>query len=593
VVKFASLRGNVSYLNVINGLLYVVDEDNRVFIYDENLKFKKGFKLKFFKNSYKNNGVKISKDARFIAIASKNSLGVWDIENKKLVDFFMFQNELLSCGFFDDEYVACGGVSGKIHLINLEIAKKVAEFRYKDYIIDIEFIDDEFFAIGSYNKAVVFFNADTMKKKERLLHIKPVKKILNKNYLISGDEISDMIKWDVLKHTSKDRVDFYKKLSDFYIDGDFLIIAGKKIMIYDLKNEVILNDNFLEFDASKIAFLKDKLILSQENRLFFVNVLDEAKDLIDFVLKNEFDKAYKLLDKNPFLLRTKAYEKLKEYEEKLIKKALILFEVDKFRAIEMLKPLLKVPTKKSYIQRLIEHYSEIIKFKNAIKNKNYILAFEIADKFEELKNTKYYKYLQELYKKAYKKAYQLAIKGDLEEAKKILAPFMYKTKLLEIEVVLKQADILKLFREKIAKRDFKGAYLLIEKYPFLKNSVEYKNLLEYANRLYNLALKFLEEEKFDKVKKIATTLLDIKEYELKAKELLEKLEIIYKFLYYVANDKNKAFELAYTYDFLRKLKSYKKLQKEFKELLKKAEKGDENSKEKIKEYKIKKRINFL
>jgi len=576
--KVKSLKLRVSHFHVNEEGLYVVDEINRVLIFDENLNFKKGFKLKFEKNNPNENGVKINKTASFLSIASKNRLGIWNLQKRKHLGDFEFKHDIMAVGFLNDDYLACGGVDGEIYLINLEIAKQVAKLkRHKDFITDIDFVDEDYICAGSYDKGVLFYNLSSFNKKERFLHIKPTRKVKKENYLITSDEICDVIKWDEYKHTSKDRVDFYRKFADFWVDENFLLVLSpKKVMIYDLEKEVILNDGFIEFeDMDKIAFYNDKLIISTTaGEIFVRNVFEEENELADSILKEDFKKAYELIDKNPFLIRSGSYLRLKRYEEVLLKRAAKLFEINEAEAIESLQPLLRVPAKRAEIERFIEHYKNLLKFKNAVLSGNYALAYLLANRYEELKNTKYYKLLELKWEMAYNKAYELIKEDKVSEAKEILEPFMaVSEKLPVIELLLKKGKILKLFKEKLAKRDFAGAYELINQYPELKESVEYQKLMEYAKRLYERALKLLEEENFEKAKKAATLLKEIKEYKDKAQEILDRLETISKFLSLVAENRiDEALYMAEVYEFLRKLKTYKEIQEKFRKTMKEAEK---------------------
>ncbi|WP_456488466.1 hypothetical protein [Caminibacter pacificus] len=578
MIKFKNLKVPVSRFFIKDNFLYIVDEINRVLIFDMGLSFFKGFRLKFEKNSPKENGVKFSNKGKFLAVTSKNRVGVWNIEEKKHLETFEFKHDILAVSFLNEEYLACGGIDGEIYLINLEILKRVAKLpKHKDFITDIVFVDEDYICAGGYDKAVIFSNLSSFNSKKRFLHIKPVKKIEKKEDLISADEISDIVKWDEYKHTSIDRVDFYRKFSDFWIDGEFLVILSKnRVMIYDLKNEVILNDKFLEFEnMEKVVIYSNKMIISTTNgELYYKDLFEEEKELLDAILKEDFKKAYDLIDKNPFLKRSEGFKRLIKYEELLIKKAILLFEKSEIEAVKVLQPLLKVPNKREEIEKLIKHYKNLAKFKNAVLKGNYALAYELANMYEELKKTKYYKILELRWQKTYEKAYQAVINGEFEKAKELLEPFMAVTqKLPLIELLLKKAEILKIFKEKIAKKDFKGVYALLKEHPELKESVEYQKLITYAENLYKFALKFLEKEEFQKAKKAAMILKDIEEYEDKAIEILNMLEVIFKFLALIADNKiDEALKLAEMYEFLRKLKSYKEIQEKFRQTLKQAEK---------------------
>ena len=573
--KFKNLKQRISLFYVEDNALFVVDEINRVIEFDENLLLKRGFKLKFIPNRPSERAVKIDND--ILAIGAKNYISVWDLKSKKHLANFKREDEVLSVGI-DKNYMVSGGTNGKIELYNLKILSKVATLaKHRDFINDLAIDSDmnEVYA-GCYDKAVLFINSVSFIKKERYLHIKEVKKIEKKDNLISADKISDIIKWNVFKQDKKDRVDFYKEFRDFWIDEDFLVVLGQnKIMVYDLEKEVILNDNFLEVGkADKIVVFGKFLLFSDLNGVIFkVDLFKDERLLLDYILKEDFKSAYELIDKNPFLRRSAGFNRLERMVELIIKRAKQLFETDRTEAIKLLDKLLVVPHLRSKIEEIIKHFSEIVKFKHAIKSGNYALAYMLANSYPLLKETKYYEILEKKWQFAFEKALRLINEGKISEAKEILEPFMaVPEKLPLIEFLLKKAEIIRLLREKLAKRDFKGFFDLVKTHPELKLTKEYMNVLKYAQNLYKKAQELIKQEEFEKAKKVAAVLIEIEPFKDKGYKILKRAEIGLKFLEFLAQKEyEKAIELAEMYTFLKELKSYKEFMKQLNEDFQKAE----------------------
>ncbi|EDM22878.1 hypothetical protein CMTB2_07705 [Caminibacter mediatlanticus TB-2] len=106
----------------------------------------------------------------------------------------------------------------------------------------------------------------------------------------------------------------------------------------------------------------------------------------------------------------------------------------------------------------------------------------------------------------------------------------------------------------------------------MKETKEYKKVIEYANRLYEKAKEYLKNEEFEKAKKIALTLSQIPPFEEKAEKILRRIEIILRFLSFISNKEyEKVFEYVRLYPFLKELKSYKEFIKEYEENVFKAE----------------------
>jgi len=558
--------------------LVIVDESNRIFFFDNAFKLKHGIKLKLPKNKPYENGVKFSKDGKYLLIAIDKFVTLWDISNKKHIENFTFKHEILSVKFSrDNKYFACGGVDGKIYLFNLKLKKKILELpSHKDFVLDIEFNSDRnYIFVATYDKAVCFYNLITLNKKEEYLHTKPVKKIEEKNYLISSDEISYAINWDKNLFEYKDIIKVYSKFKDFFIYDEFLILALEdRIFIYNLKNKVIENDKFMELkDIDKITVFKNYLVISTlSGEIYVRDVFEEEKEFLDLIINEKYKEAYELINKNPFLKFSKGYEKLNNLIELLIKKALKLYETNKFEALEILNKLLIIPHLRTKIENIIKQYKNFEKFIFAIKEKNYALAYMIAKQNPLLKENRYFKQLEKNWENAFERAKKLVEAGKFEKAKEILEPFMaVNEKISLIELLLKDAEIYKVLKEKLSKRDFKGFFELIRKYPELKNTKEYIQVLNYANILYKLVVKSLNEGKFEKAKKVALILKDIKGYEDKVKKILERIENSLKFLHLLNTNPQKAIEMTEIYSYLKELKEYQMFIKTFNINIEKAE----------------------
>ncbi len=590
--KFFKINKKISYIYTNNKFLILVDEENRFFYFDESFKFIKGIKFNLPSNKSDENGVKISTDAKYALIAIKNVLTLWDLESKKHLASFLHKKDILSVAISkDNKYFASGDIEGKVFVYNLNLKKKTYELKkHRDFITDLSFYEDRSHLVaGGYDKCVIFYNLHTFDKKDKYYHLKPVKKIKLDKYLISVDEIGTIINWDKLKKEFKDISKFYNNFRDFALFREYIIIASdKNVIIYNLKDLVIENDNFLEFEnIDKIAIFKEFLIISNKSgEIYFRSLFEEEKLFLDLIIKEDFKSAFELIDKNPFLKFSKGYERLNKIIELYINKAKDLFLTNEAKALEILDKFLLIPQLREKIQKTINHFKNYKKFVFAIKKENFALAYFLANRYEMLKETKYYRLLEKRWEIAFEKAKEYALKGDNLDVKEILEPFMIvKEKIPLIELLLNEPDVFKSLKEKLSERDFKGFFEIIKKYPELKNTAEYKKVINYANELYKFANKFISEEEFEKAKKAALIFKNIEGFEDKAEKLLEEIKIGLKFLGYIQKKEyQKAFELTERYAFLKNLKSYKDLIKKHNDVYEKAEKLIANGKtEKAKE----------
>ena len=564
----------ISYIKINSNGFVIVDVENRVYVFDKDFKLTNGFKIKLPRNKPSENTIDVDERFNYLLLSVPGKpLTLWDIKNKKLIEKYDWhKGDVLSVSIGKD-YFASGGIDGKIFLYSLNLFKMVSKLaKHKDFISDIAFSEDEIYAT-SYDKGVLFINQSSLKKTVRYLHLKKAVKIESKNFLTSASEYADIIKWDRDKKEREDRFDLYEMLRDFCIYENYIFIAvNNRIVLYDLENEILINEKLFEIDADKIAVFNDKLYFAKNNVLAYTLLYDEA-ELLDMILKSNYQKAYELIMNNPFLKKTRAYEKLELLYKSSLKKAIKYFENGlKAKALEILKPFMSVFEKREEVLKTISHFENIIKFKKAYENGNFALFYQLANQFELLKSTKYYKLAEKEWELKFEKAKKLAIEGKLAEAKEILEDFItVSEKIPLIELLLKEAELFKLLREKLSKKDFKGFFAIIKEHPELKDTKEYHTVIEYAEKLYTSALKALKEENFKYVLKAAAILEDIEGYELKAGELLTHAQVSLKFLRFFNEDKNKAFELVEKYPFLKELKVYKLYENKWNEKLKSAE----------------------
>ena len=572
--KIKEYKSAISYFKINNNGLVVVDEENRIYVYDNEFKLKNGFKIKLPKNKINENTIDVSDNFKYLLLSVPNyPLSLWDIENRKMLQKYEWHKGDILSVKIRDNYFLSGGMDGKIFLYSVPLKKMVSRIaKYKDFISTLDMDEEEVFA-GSFDSAVIFADLSSLSMRIRKLHLHKVIKISNEKFLVSSSEKSDVVKWNKLDKNLKDKLTLYLEIRDFCIYENYLFVLIKsRVVLYDLEKEILINDNFYHTNGNKIAVFNDCMFIAADNFLYKIDLIDE-NELLEAIIDKDYKSAYEMVSNNPFLKKSKAYEKLETLYKLTIKKALKYYEIgEKTKAYELLKPFMNVLSKKEEVLKIVEHFDNFIKFKNAYENKNYALLYQLADMYELLKNTKYYKLVEKEWESIFEKAKNEAINGNVNRAKELLKNFLpVSQKKALINTLLQEAELFKLLKEKIAKKDFKGFFAIIKTHPELKDTKEYKTVMEYANKLYLKAGETLEKENFDVVLKISEILEEIDGFELKAKELRKKTEIILEFLRIFNEDKNNAFEMIEKYPFLKDLSVYKIYQEKWRKKLQKAE----------------------
>lgn len=139
---FKDIKARVSDFLVKENNLYLIDEMNRVFIF-EGINFSKGFRIKLPKNNPNEKSTKFSKNGKFLAITNDNNVNIFNLKSKKKIAEIKNNDVVLSVGFDEEErYLLIGDIKGIIKLYNIEALKTVLNVQYIESILDVD-IDDE------------------------------------------------------------------------------------------------------------------------------------------------------------------------------------------------------------------------------------------------------------------------------------------------------------------------------------------------------------------------------------------------------------------------------------------------------------------
>ena len=126
-----------------------------------------------------------------------------------------------------------------------------------------------------------------------------------------------------------------------------------------------------------------------------------------------------------------------------------------------------------------------------------------------------------------------------------------------------QTKISKLLKEKIAKKDFKGFFELIARYPFLPDLDEYKKTIEFGEKLKKAAKTELKHANYNKVLQYTEMLENFPMFEEEAKRLKYEATILANFMQLIANK-----EYDKVYEFVKKEFSWEEIAKKFKDIIK-------------------------
>ncbi|GAB6074433.1 WD40 repeat domain-containing protein [Nautilia lithotrophica] len=596
-IKILNVKRAVSKIKYIgDGQICVIDEDNTVRIYDvTNFKLTDGFKIKLPKNNPQESSVDISNNGKYIAIAirGKHKTTIWSLKEKKLIyTLGWHKGDILSVNFDREEkYLMTGGEDGRAYIWSMTTGKMVSSLPpHADYITSVAFSKNCLWgATGSYDKSVTITNISSMDISYRKkVHKGAVTllRFMDKQRMVSGDKTGELVVWNYAKgRIDKRLIPMVDKILDatFNSDESFMFVVcntNKKVSLYSMEDYELISEEFIKMLElpSRIEYIPelDYLVVGTfDGGVYFYDLFEDEKKLKELIDNNEFEKAYELVNKNPFLKRTKTYEALEDKWNKLLVLAQKKFEKGETDlAKQILAPFLKIPSKRSLVQSLFNDFSEFEKFKKAVLSFKYPLAYSLVTKYPYLKNTIYYKKMEDDWKKVFNKAKELIFqKGKEDEVREVLKPFRGVTeKTPFIQTLFNEKQLYQLLQQKLQKKEFADFFALINRFPFLSDSDEYEKAIKYGESLKQKAYDLLKKGEYKKVVNIAELLEQFPMFKEEVDDLKRKAKTLLEFHRVLAtHDLNLIENYVKEHPFLEDVEDYQEIEKEWRDKLQKSE----------------------
>ena len=605
-IKIFTIKRPITKIKYIgDSRIIVIDQNNAVRIFDINeLKLDGGFKINLPENRLFANSVDISNNGEYLALAipKKNKAAIWNISTKKLSHTIGWHKGEIESVKIDpkDTYAVTGGTDGRSHLWNLATGRIVGSLApHADYVTSIGFSKNGLWcATGSYDKSISITNISSMQFAYKMrIHSSMVTKIkfISNFRMISGDKEGNLV---CSNYTKGKVIKRFPKLPDIVVDFCFdsqekymfATTKNKNIFLYDVDNYELISEEFIKTTSTitSIEFIADMMYLiigTVDGILYIYDILSDEKLLEEYIETKNYAKAYELINENPILKSSISYTHLEKIWENSINKAQQLLEKDKKEIAEqILKPFMSIPSKRMFIQSLFKDFVEFDKFKQLVLKKKYPLAYSLANKYPTFKQTSYYKHMEKEFKKAFAIARQLMFDKNKEDyVKKLLLPFRgVPEKTALIQSLANEKEIYKLLTQKMAKKDFKGFFELVARYPFLADLDEYKKTVEFGEKLKKAAETEIKHANYNKVLQYTEMLENFPMFAEDAKKLKYEATILANFMKLIANKEyDKVYEFIKKEPFLENIDDFKEIEKQWLEKIKLAEeysaKGDVKS----------------
>ncbi len=256
---------------------------------------------------------------------------------------------------------------------------------------------------------------------------------LNEEKIVSGN-INGLIQIHSLKKYQKT-----VKINTPFVDVQqiilmpnprYIMVSGKSksLIIIDTLQEKVVSNNYLSFkeNVSKISLTQDKnLLVVLENNSVIKVTLPTSGDLKSFILHNELDKAYLILDADPMFEGSREKKRVDIMFERACNRAIDALMVSNTKEARlMLRMFNNIQSKKDAVDSIFKAFELFPRFKTLFHNNKYPVMYAMAEKYPALKYTTHYKKMQEGFKEAFSFAQKQLLMNKRDIAKEVLSLYL-------------------------------------------------------------------------------------------------------------------------------------------------------------------------
>lgn len=594
-LKLINIKSSVIRLKTLNNKqLAVVDEQTAMRVIDtKHFRILDGFKSNVVHSNFLERQSDISADGFYCIsiVPGSDKAAVFDVTNKKLLyRVGHHKGEIESVGIDPQgRYCVTGGQDGKVFVWALQTGLLVFTMpHHSDFVTSIAFSQNgQWIVTGSYDRTINVLNLSTMKQQVKLSGHNSV--IVSMHFLsglrlLSAERDGTIVIWDL--HHGK----VFKRLPNvgdeitsvcLSLDKRFAFVATRLgyVALYDLHSFELIRQRYLKIKETitSIAFIAEMFSLAigtKEGNIHFYSLFGNESEYFELIKNKKFRDYYKLVDDNPILIHSKAYEELELLWIRHVQTAKhYLEEGEKLKAKELLAPFSGITSKGLFIQQLFSDYEHYDLFLIHTQEKRYSLAYALVKQHPSFIDSDPYRKMELSWKKHFLKAQEIIMSQNGEElARQILTPFRGITeKAPLIQAMCNERRIYEYFKKVIASRNFVKFIELAKMYTFLKEFSEYDEVMSYIDQLYIKTQKEFKNGDYVNAKKGCEILIFFPEYTHETREMLEIIKI--KNLFYealLANNLISAFSYLSSYPLLYDIPEAKKLESQWNKVVDKA-----------------------
>jgi len=588
-VKTLDLKSEIVFMKrLLNGELALVSADKGFrIITTGSCENRFSLKLASAKTNKSNHNIDFTIDGKYLAYteSEKPIIRIIDTEAKQVLhSFSKHKDEIESLAFSaDGNYLASGGIDGKVYLWNIKRGAFASRFSsHPDYVAFLRFSPDSSYLISTgFDGSMICTNIHTKAKaKKYKQHKSRVTAItfLSDFVVVTGSKEGEVV---VLNYLSGEIIARFMtphgEVKGLVCDDKAIYVSGsqKAVAIYSLKDYKAIETHYISAPASPsyLDFNQDfsHLFIGCQNGKLLTYNLQNEEELLSAIKAKTYKEAYEIIQENPLLESSKAKEHFDKTWEKTYDAAFAyLVKKEPKKAQALLSTFQGVPKITNKIQTLLRDFDSYDRFSQLVSTKKLPAAYSLAEQFPSLKQTPLFVKLEKIWHNAFEKAKKIMlVKNDAGTAKLMLADFNnVPPKMPLIQTLINDPDVFKNLLLGLKEKDFKKLLTIIAKHAYLKETHEYQQAMELADKIIDGAKVKLKEKDFKTVHAYAELVLNVPHLKEQAEVLNNYALAAQKFLLvYEEKEYEKAYTLLDTFPFLIELDEAKELEAKWKEMI--------------------------
>jgi hypothetical protein len=316
---------------------------------------------------------------------------------------------------------------------------------------------------------------------------------------------------------------------------NFILVNGDSpnLILINISSAKIAHLNYVSFkeDVSYIELLHPStlMVITSLREVHKVE-LPIADDLKTALFNQELDKVYNIIDRDPTLQGSREHKRAEVMYERLFSKAvsaLVESNSNEREAHKILKMFENIESKKSEISAMFRAFKHYPRFKNFYLEKNYHIAYVIAERHPTLKRTSQFKKMEEIFKEAFSFAQKQVLRGREDLAKEILSPYAaVNSKKPMISLILAQNREFINFLKALENKNYNTLDILAKEESLFQEIPTYLALQKSLQQDILQIDQYIFSLEIEKAQELMNTYLGVSSLENQLLVLQEKLQAV-------------------------------------------------------------------